>query len=53
MGSERGCVVQWSEMLGYGVEGCGFKSQLGSTCNWKTLSVHPAVNGYLFLIREE
>ena len=43
---ERGAVVEWLETLAYGAE-----SRRRSD-DWKTLSVNPAVNGYLFRIRE-
>ena len=42
----RGLVVR---ALDYGAEGPGFESHSGR--NWKILSVHPAVNGYLALFR--
>ena len=41
----RGVVVEWLERLDYG----GSASPCG---DWKTLSVNPTVNGYLFRIRE-
>ena len=48
-------MVEWLEWLGYGAESRrkawirGWASPCG---DWKTLSVNPAVNGYLFQIRE-
>ena len=39
----RGRVVR---AIGYDVEGRGFESRLGSTGDWKTLSVNPVVNWY-------
>ena len=51
----RGAVVEWLEWLNYGTESrCKVKSSRnGLPCdNWKILSVNPAVNGYLFRIRE-
>ena len=38
---------------GCSAEGCGYESLLGSTGSWKTLSVNPAVNGYLFRIGKD
>ena len=48
-------MVEWVEWLGYGADGPGQAlvqgwASLGN--DWKTLSVNPAVNGYLFLIEE-
>ena len=48
-------MVEWLEWLGYGAEShCKvMHSRLASLCDdWKTLSVSPAVNGYLFRIWE-
>ena len=43
-------MVEWLERLDYGAESRGW----ASPCyDWKTLSVNPAVNGYLFRIRED
>ena len=38
---------------GCSAEGRGFGSLLGSTSRWKTFSVNPAVNGYLFRIGKD
>ena len=44
-------LVEWLERLGYGAE--SHLRDWASPCDdWKTLSVIPAVNGYLFQIRE-
>ena len=52
----RGAGVEWLvERLGYGAEKCWrmVSLRLGFAIkDWKTLSVSPAVNGYLFQIRE-
>ena len=40
-------MVKWLERLGYGAEGWALPCD-----HWKTLSVNPAINGYLFRIRE-
>ena len=40
-------MVKWLEMLGYVAEVCEFIFWLGSSRYWKSLSVNPAVNGYL------
>ena len=48
-------MVEWLEQLGYGAESCRKMRVRGSASpcgDWKTLSVNPAVNGYLFRIRE-
>ena len=48
-------VVEWLEQLGYGVESRRIARVRGSAApcgGWKTLSVNPAENGYLFRIRE-
>ena len=46
-----GAVVEWLEQLDYGAES---RRKVASSPrdDWKTLSVDPAVNGYLFRIRE-
>ena len=45
----RGAVVEWLERLGYGAESRRKTYEWASPCyNWKTFSVNPAVNGYLF-----
>ena len=51
--SQRGVVVEWLETLGYGAESRrkGVRSSPRfphPSDDWKTLSVNPAVNGYLF-----
>ena len=51
----RGAVVEWLEQLGYGAESrrkAGVRGSASPCGDWKTLSVNPAVNGYLFRIRE-
>ena len=53
---KRGAVVEWLEQLGYGAESRRIAWVRGSAApcgDWKTLSVNPAENGYLFRIREE
>ena len=48
-------MVEWLEQLGYGAESCRKAPVQGWALpckDWKTLSVNPAVNGYLFRIRE-
>ena len=53
--TKRGAMVEWSEQLGYGAESRRkvVSLRLGFPCDdWKTLCVNPAVNGYLFRIRE-
>ena len=48
-------MVEWLEQLDYGAESHRkvVSSRLASPCDdWKTLSVNPALNGYLFRIRE-
>ena len=48
-------MVEWLERLGYGAESRRKVVSLRQAppCDdWKTLSVNPAVNGYLFRIRE-
>ena len=49
-------MVEWLEQLGYGAESrCKARAQprSSSPCSdWKTPSVNPAVNGYLFQIRD-
>ena len=48
---QRGAVGKWLEWLGYGAESRHTAQVRGwvSPCNdWKTLSVNPTVNGYLF-----
>ena len=48
-------MVEWLEQLGYGAESRRKAWVRGSASpcgDWKTLSVNPAVNGYLFRIRE-
>ena len=52
---KRGAVVEWLEQLGYGAESRRIAWVRGSAApcgDWKTLSVNPAENGYLFRIRE-
>ena len=52
---QRGAVVEWLEQLGYGAESRRIAWVRGSAApcgDWKTLSVNPAENGYLFRIRE-
>ena len=45
----RGMVVRTPA---YGAEGPGFEPrQRQNLCDWKTLSVHPAVSGYLIQFR--
>ena len=54
-GRVRGAVVEWLEQLGYGAESRRIARVRGSAApcgDWKTLSVNPAENGYLFRIRE-
>ena len=51
----RGAVVEWLVQLGYGAESGRIAWVRGSASpcgDWNTLSVNPAVNGYLFRIRE-
>ena len=51
----KGAVVEWLEQLGYGAESRRIAWVRGSAApcgDWKTLSVNPAENGYLFRIRE-
>ena len=36
-------MAEWLEMLNSGAEGREFKSWLGSTSDWKLLSVNPAI----------
>ena len=51
----RGTVVKWLEQLGYSAESRRIAWVRGSASpcgDWKTLSVNPAVNEYLFRIRE-
>ena len=53
---ERGAVVLWLEGLSYGAESRRLARVRGWALpcdDWKTLSVNPAVNGYLLRIREE
>ena len=54
--SHKGVVVKWLERLGYGAESHQKVMRLCQVFypseDWKTLSVNPAVNGYLFGIRE-
>ena len=48
-------MVEWLEWLDYDAESRRkvVSSRLDSPCDdWKTLSVNPAVNGYLFRIKE-
>ena len=48
-------MVEWLEQLGYGAESRRVALVRGSASpcgDWKSLSVNPAVNGYLFRIRE-
>ena len=48
-------MVEWLEQLDYGAESRRIARVRGSASpcgDWKTLSVNPAVNGYLFRIRE-
>ena len=50
-------MVEWLEQLGYSAESSHKVRVRGSAsnspcCDWKTLSVNLAVNGYLFRIRE-
>ena len=48
-------MVEWLEQLGYSAESrciAGVRGLALPFGNWKTLSVNPAVNGYLFRIRE-
>ena len=48
-------MVEWLERLGYGAESRRkfVSSRRALSCDdWKILSVNPAVNGYLFRIRE-
>ena len=50
---ERGTIVKWLERLSYGCikspEGLEIAPRFHHPSdNWKTLSVNPAVNGYLF-----
>ena len=55
MALPKEAIVEWLEWLGDGAESCqmGVSSRLGSPSEyWKTLTVDPAVNGYLFQIRE-
>ena len=53
-GFQRGIMIEWLEGLDCGAESC----QKGMSCwawpsdDWKTLSVNPAGNGYLFRTRE-
>ena len=53
---DRGAIVELVEWLDYGTKSRRKVLSVGgwaSLCkDWKTLSVHPAVNGYLFRIRE-
>ena len=47
----RGALVEWLDRLSYGAEYCRKACVRGGAStwdNWKTLSVKPAVNGYLF-----
>ena len=47
-------MVEWLEQIGYGAESRRIASVRGSAApcgNWKTLSVNPAENGYLFRIK--
>ena len=51
----RGAVVEWLEQLGYGAKSRRIAWVRGSAApcgDWKSLSVNPAENGYLFRIRE-
>ena len=53
--SNGGAVVEWLEQLSYGAESHRIAWVRGSALpcdDWKTLSFNPAVNGYLFQIRE-
>ena len=44
---------EWLERLGYGVRHNAYVPGWVLPCqDWKTLSVNPAVNGYLFKIKE-
>ena len=45
-------MVERIERLGHAAGDCRFESPLGSSNNWKNLSVNPAVKGYLFHISE-
>ena len=52
--NKRGAVDEWLERLGFGAENRrkGLVRDWASPCDdWKTLSVNPAENGYLFRIR--
>ena len=52
---KRGAMVEWLEQLGYSAEShrkMGDQSLALPCGDWKTLSVIPAVNGYLFQIWE-
>ena len=47
-------MFEWLERLGYGTESCHKACVQGWALpcdDWKTLSVNPAVNGYLFQIK--
>ena len=47
-------MVEWLEQLGYGAESrrkARVRGSASSCGDWKTLSVNPAVNGYLFRLR--
>ena len=44
-------MVEWLVQLGYGAASQGFESSLGFSSGWKTLSVNPAVNGYLIFFK--
>ena len=43
-------MVEWLERLGYSTE--RVRGSAAPCGDWKSLSVNPAVNGYLFRIRE-
>ena len=48
-------MVDWLEQLGFSAESRHIERVRGSAApcgDWKTLSVNPAVNGYLFRIKE-
>ena len=50
---ERGSVVEWFSALAMEQKVRGSNPDRGENpCDWKTLSVHPAVSGYLIQFRE-
>ena len=48
----KGQEVKWIEVFGDGAENGWLIFALGPACEWKTLPIHPVVNGYLFGITE-